>query len=53
MPSRTPANADLLQAMLDERLPKVGLEFEQGLEAMDAVGVRIVPEKMFTFFMAP
>ena len=47
-----PANADLLQAMLDEYLPKVGPEFEQGLEAMDAVGVRIVPEKMFTFFMA-
>ena len=38
--------------MLDEYLPKVGPEFEQGLEAMDAVGVRIVPEKMFTFFMA-
>jgi len=48
-----PANADLLQAMLDEYLPKVGPEFEQGLEEMDAVGVRIVPEKMFTFFMAP
>jgi len=47
-----PANADLLQAVLDEYLPKVGPEFEQGLEAMDAVGVRIVPEKVFTFFMA-
>jgi general stress protein 26 len=47
-----PANADLLQAMLDEYLPKVGPEFEQGLEAMDAVGVRIIPEKIFTFFMA-
>jgi Pyridoxamine 5'-phosphate oxidase len=47
-----PANADLLQAMLDEYLPKVGPEFEQGLEAMDAVGVRIAPERMFTFFMA-
>jgi hypothetical protein len=47
------ANADLLQAMLDEYLPKVGPEFEQGLVEMDAVGVRIVPEKMFTFFMAP
>ena len=46
-----PANADLLQAMLDEYLPKVGPEFEQGLEEMDAVGVRIVPEKMFTFHM--
>jgi hypothetical protein len=47
------ANADLLQAMLDEYLPKVGPEFEQGIEEMDAVGVRIVPDKMFTFFMAP
>ena len=44
-----PANADLLQAMLDEYLPKVGPEFEQGIEEMDAVGIRIVPEKMFTF----
>jgi general stress protein 26 len=48
-----PVNADLLQAMVDEYLPKVGPEFEQGLEEMDAVGVRIVPEKLFTFFMAP
>ena len=47
-----PANADLLQAMVDEYLPKVGPEFEQGLEEMNAVGVRIAPEKMFTFFMA-
>jgi general stress protein 26 len=48
-----PANTDLLSAMLDEYLPKVGPEFEDGLQARDAVGVRIVPEKMFTFFMAP
>jgi hypothetical protein len=46
-----PVNADLLQAMVDEYLPKVGPEFEQGLEEMNAVGVRIVPEKMFTFHM--
>jgi hypothetical protein len=46
-----PVNADLLQAMLDEYLPKAGPEFEEGLGAMDAVGVRIVPEKMFTFHM--
>jgi hypothetical protein len=39
--------------MLDEYLPKVGAEFEEGLQQMDAVGVRIVPEKMFTFSMAP
>jgi hypothetical protein len=48
-----PAKGDLLQAMLDEYLPRVGAEFEQGLEEMDAVGVRIVPDKMFTFHMAP
>lgn len=47
-----PASAELVQAMLDEYIPRVGPEFAQGLEAMDAVGVRIVPEKMFTFFMA-
>jgi general stress protein 26 len=46
-----PANEELRHAMLDEYLPKVGPEFEEGLEAMDAVGVRIVPEKMFTFHM--
>jgi hypothetical protein len=51
-PLDDPANSDLLQAMLDEYLPRVGPEFEKGLEQMDAVGVRIVPEKMFTFFMA-
>jgi general stress protein 26 len=46
-----PANEELRQAMLDQYLPRVGPEFEQGLEAMDAVGIRIVPEKMFTFHM--
>ena len=46
-----PANAELRRAMLEEYLPKVGPEFEEGLQAMDAVGARIVPEKMFTFFM--
>jgi general stress protein 26 len=51
-PLDDPANADLRQAMLDEYLPKVGPEFEDGLDAMDAVGVRIVPEKMFTFVLA-
>jgi hypothetical protein len=47
-----PATAELRQAMLDEYLPRVGPDFEEGLEAMDAVGVRIIPEKMFTFHMA-
>jgi general stress protein 26 len=51
-PLEDAARADLLQAMLDEYLPKVGPEFERGIEEMDAVGVRIIPEKMFTFFMA-
>jgi hypothetical protein len=46
-----PANAELRQAMLEQYLPKAGPEFEEGLEAMDAVGIRIVPEKMFTFHM--
>ncbi len=46
-----PANEELRQAMLDQYLPKAGPEFEEGLEAMDAVGIRIVPEKMFTFHM--
>jgi general stress protein 26 len=47
-----PTNEDLRQAMLDQYLPRVGPEFEEGLEAMDAVGVRIMPDKMFTFHMA-
>ena len=46
-----PTNADLLQAMLDEYVPKVGPEFERGIDEMDAVGIRIVPEKIFTFHM--
>ena len=50
-PLDDPVNAELRQAMLDEYLPRVGSDFEQGLDAMDAVGVRIAPEKMFTFHM--
>ena len=49
-PLNDPANADLLQAMLDEYLPR-GPAFEECLAEMDAVGVRIVPEKLFTFHM--
>ena len=44
-----PANAELRQAMLDEYLPKQGPAFETWLDSADAVGARIVAEKMFTF----
>ena len=37
--------------MLDEYLPKQGPAFEEWLDDADAVGARIVPEKMFTFHM--
>jgi hypothetical protein len=47
-----PAYGEFRQAMLDEYLPKQGPSFEGWLQNADAVGVRIVPEKMFTFFMA-
>ncbi len=47
-----PAYGEFRQAMLDEYLPKQGPAFEQWLDGADAVGVRIVPEKMFTFSMA-
>ena len=47
-----PAYGEFRQAMLDEYLPKQGPSFEQWLDHADAVGVRIVPEKMFTFHMA-
>ncbi len=44
-----PAFAELRQAMLDEYLPKQGPSFEEWLDNADAVGARIVPEKLFTF----
>jgi len=47
-----PACRELRQAMLDEYLPKQGPSFEDWLGNADAVGVRIAPEKMFTFHMA-
>ena len=49
---RNPAYGEFRQAMLDEYLPTQGPSFEQWLDEADAVGVRIVPEKMFTFHMA-
>ncbi len=47
-----PGFGELRQAMLDEYLPKQGPSFEEWLDNADAVGVRIVPEKMFTFHTA-
>ena len=48
-----PGFGELRQAMLDEYLPKQGPAFEEWLTDADAVGVRIVPEKIFTFHMDP
>jgi nitroimidazol reductase NimA-like FMN-containing flavoprotein (pyridoxamine 5'-phosphate oxidase superfamily) len=42
---------ELRQAMLDHYLPRQGPEFETWLDQLDAVGARIVAEKMFTFSM--
>jgi len=47
-----PELADLRRAMLDEYLPKQGPSFEEWLDSADALGARIVPEKMFTFHLA-
>ncbi|MGO8824967.1 MAG: pyridoxamine 5'-phosphate oxidase family protein [Acidimicrobiales bacterium] len=47
-----PGFGELRQAMLDEYLPKQGPSFEAWLDDADAVGARIVPEKMFTFHPA-
>jgi hypothetical protein len=46
------AFGELRQAMFDEYIPKLGASFVESLDSLDAVGVRIVPEKMFTFQMA-
>ncbi len=43
--------ADLRQAMLDQYLPKQGPYFETWLDNADALGARIVPEKIFTFHL--
>jgi nitroimidazol reductase NimA-like FMN-containing flavoprotein (pyridoxamine 5'-phosphate oxidase superfamily) len=42
---------ELRQAMLDHYLPRQGPEFEVWLDNLDAVGARIVADKMFTFSM--
>ena len=44
-----PARGELRQAMLDHYLPLQGPGFETWLDQADAVGARIIAEKMFTF----
>ncbi len=46
-----PARPALRQAMLDHYLPLQGPQFEEWLDDLDAVAVRVEPEKMFTFHM--
>ena len=46
-----PAHGELRQAMLDHYLPLQGPEFETWLNEIDAIGARIVADKMFTFSM--
>jgi hypothetical protein len=47
-----PAFGEFRQVMLDEYLPKQGPSFEEWLDNADALGARIVPEKMFTIHLA-
>jgi len=49
---RDPARGELRQAMLDWYLPRQGPEFETWLDELDALGARIMAEKMFTFSTA-
>jgi general stress protein 26 len=49
---KDPARGELRQAMLDHYLPKQGPEFETWLDELDAVGARIMPDKLFTFYAA-
>ena len=44
-----PAHGELRQAMLNHYLPLQGPGFETWLDQADAVGARIVADKMFTF----
>jgi Pyridoxamine 5'-phosphate oxidase len=46
-----PAHGELRQAMLDHYLPLQGPAFQEWLDHEDAVGARIIAEKMFTFSM--
>ena len=47
-----PSFGELRQAMHDEYLPKQGPSFEEWLDNADAIGARIVPERMFTFHLS-
>lgn len=49
LPIHHPGCDELRQAMLDEYVPKQGPAFEEWLQQADAVGARIVPQKIFTF----
>jgi nitroimidazol reductase NimA-like FMN-containing flavoprotein (pyridoxamine 5'-phosphate oxidase superfamily) len=44
-----PSHAELRQAMLDHYLPLQGPAFETWLDQADAMGARIVADKIFTF----
>jgi hypothetical protein len=44
-----PEHSELRRAMLDYYLPRQGPAFETWLDQADAIGARIVAEKMFTF----
>ncbi len=44
-----PAHRELRQAMLDWYVPRQGPAFAEWLEGTDAVGARIMADKMFTF----
>jgi general stress protein 26 len=46
-----PSRGELRQAMLDHYLPLQGPAFETWLDQADAVGARIVADKIFTFSM--
>jgi len=47
-----PARPALRQAMLDHYLPRQGPSFGEWLDRVDAIGARVIPDKMFTFHMA-
>jgi general stress protein 26 len=46
---RDPVGSELRHAMLDHYVPRQGPAFETWLDELDALGARIVAEKMFTF----
>jgi hypothetical protein len=47
----SPAGAELRQAMLDHYLPIQGPAFQEWLDSTDALGARIQPDRMFTFYL--